>query len=212
MPMTSHTNEFTSPAGTARKVRLGVLGSGAGTNFVALAKAITAGTVQAEVVLVISDVTTAGILQRAAEFGIPAVFVDPGPCKTKLDDAAQEEIAARFRDAGAEYLICAGFMRRLKAAVLNPWDRRILNIHPSLLPQFPGRDAPAQALAAGVSETGCTVHLVDAGIDTGEILARSTVPVHQGDDCATVTARINAAEQALYPQVIQSYIHPLSAP
>lgn len=202
--MTSDGNSITT---IPRKVKLGVLGSGAGTNFVALARAISEGAVQAEVVLVISDVASAGILQRAAEFGIPAAFVDPGPFETKLGDAAQTEVARRFQEAGVEFIICAGFMRRLKAPVLDLWARRILNIHPSLLPAFPGRDAPGQALAAGVGETGCTVHLVDEGIDSGEILAQSAVPIVPGDTRAEVIARINAAEQALYPAVIQSFIH-----
>lgn len=199
--------EITQQTEGARRPKLGVLGSGAGTNFTALAQAIREGQVQAEVVLVLSDVPTAGILARAAEFGIPAAFVDPGPYQTKLGDAAQEEIARRFREAGVEFIVCAGFMRRLKAPVLDPWARRILNIHPSLLPQFPGRDAVGQAMAAGVTDTGCTVHLVDEGIDSGEILAQSPVTLLPGDTRAEALAKVNAAEQALYPRIIEEYIH-----
>jgi len=199
--------EMTQQTDGARRPKLGVLGSGAGTNFTALAQAIREGRVQAEVVLVLSDVATAGILARAAEFDIPAAFVDPGPYQTKLGDAAQEEIARRFREAGVEFIVCAGFMRRLKAPVLEPWARRILNIHPSLLPQFPGRDAVGQAMAAGVTDTGCTVHLVDEGIDSGEILAQSPVTLLPGDTRAEALAKVNAAEQALYPRIIEEYIH-----
>jgi phosphoribosylglycinamide formyltransferase 1 len=187
--------------------RLAVLGSGAGSNFVAIADAIAAGVVHAEVVLVVSDVAEARILQHAADRGLPGCFLDPGPYKTRLADSAQEELARRLRDVQADVIVCAGFMRRLKAPVLTEWAGRIVNIHPSLLPQFPGRDAIPQALAAGVPVTGCTVHLVTEDIDAGPILARQEVAVEPGDTAASLTPRINAAERALYPATLQRWLH-----
>ncbi len=108
-------------------------------------------------------------------------------------------------------VVLAGFMRRIKEPILSTFPDRILNIHPSLLPAFPGREAWKQALAAGVTETGCTVHVVDAGIDTGRILAQSRVPVLPGDDETSLFARINQAEHALYPRTIAVYAETLFA-
>ncbi len=196
-------NAATSSA--SRTPRLGVLGSGRGTNFAALLAAIAAKKVDLEVALVISDQPEAGILQLARDAGIPAHYVDPGPWKTKLDDAAQKEIRDRLRAADVDLVVLAGFMRRVKEPLLSAFPDRILNIHPSLLPAFPGREAWNQALAAGVSETGCTVHLVDAGIDSGRILAQTTVPVLPDDDERRLHHRLNQAEHALYPKTIADY-------
>jgi len=187
------------------KTKLAVLGSGHGSNFDAILAAIADGSLAAEVVLVLTDNPDARILQRARTAGIHAVAVDPGPHPNKLDDAAQKEVCDRLRASGAELVILAGFMKRLRDPVLAAFPNRILNIHPSLLPSFPGREAWVQALAAGATETGCTVHLVDAGLDTGRPLAQSPVPIHPGDDAEALRARINAAEQALYPQAIGAY-------
>ena len=191
--------------------RLGIIGSGEGTNFAALADAIARGALSAEIAVVISDVEHSGLLEKARTLGVPAQFLDPGPWQTKLDDAAQQQLADILRAARVDLVICAGFMRRLKEPVLRAFPRRILNIHPSLLPQFAGRDAIGMALAAGVSETGCTVHLVDEGIDSGEILAQSRVPVLPGDTPASLLARVHEAEHALYPRAIGAYFKDLSA-
>ena len=202
MPVASIPGDLPSP----RPVRLGVLGSGAGSNYDALAKAVERGELDAEFVIVISDVPEAGLLSKARARSTPAVFVDPGPFQTKLSDAAQKEIARHLVEARAEYVVCAGFMRRLKEPVLNAFRDRILNIHPSLLPQFPGRDAITQALAAGVTETGCTVHLVNEEIDAGDILAQEKVPVLPEDTREALLARVNAAEHRLYPGAIAAYV------
>ena len=193
------------PGSPAAKTKLAVLGSGKGSNFEAILAAIDAGTLDAEVVLVLSDNPDARILQLARTAGIPAVAVDPGPQPNKLDDAAQKEICDRLRSSGADLVILAGFMKRLREPVLSAFPDRILNVHPSLLPAFPGREAWAQALAAGVPETGCTVHVVDAGLDTGRPLAQARVPIQPGDTAEDVRARINAAEQYLYPHAIANY-------
>lgn len=184
------------------KLKLGVLGSGKGSNFRAIADAITRGELAAEVRIVISDVENAGILQLARERGLRAEFVAPGRFKTKLEPEAEERVVALLREAGVEWVVLAGYMRMIKPPLLDAFPRGIINIHPSLLPAFPGLEAWKQALAAGAARTGCTVHYVDAGMDTGEIIAQSEVPVLAGDTAESLHARIQVAEHALYPAVL----------
>jgi phosphoribosylglycinamide formyltransferase-1 len=184
------------------KLKLGILGSGKGSNFRAIAEAIVRGELSAEVRIVISDVENAGILDLARENGCRAEFLSPGKFKTKLEPEAEAKLVALLRDAGVEWIVLAGYMRMIKAPLLDAFPRRIVNIHPSLLPAFPGLAAWEQALAAGVPETGCTVHYVDAGMDTGEIIAQRPVPVLPGDTPGTLHARIQAAEHALYPAAL----------
>ena len=179
-----------------------MLGSGAGSNFVAIADACAAGTVPAEVALVLSDVAEAGILARARERGIPARFVPPGKYRTKLDEEAERGYVEALRGAEVDLVVLAGFMRVLKDAFLGAFAGRIVNIHPSLLPSFPGLAAWEQALAHGVRVTGCTVHFVDAGVDSGPIIGQQTVPVLDDDTAQTLHQRIQAAEHALYPQCV----------
>ena len=185
-----------------RKFRIGVLGSGKGSNFVAIADACRAGTVPAEVVLVLSDVAEAGILERARERGVPACFVPPGKFRTKLDEEAERAYVEALRGAEVDLVTLAGFMRVLKEGFLNAFAGRIINIHPSLLPSFPGLEAWKQALAHGVKVTGCTVHFVDAGVDAGPIIGQQTVPVLDDDTPETLHQRIQVAEHALYPQCV----------
>ena len=182
---------------------LGILGSGKGSNFRAIADAIDAGALNAEVRVVVSDVAEAGILAIARERGLRAEYLPPGRFKTRLEPEAEDRLVALLKDAGVEWVALAGYMRMVKAPLLNAFPRRILNIHPSLLPKFPGLEAWKQALAAGVSETGCTVHYVDPGMDSGEIIAQSAVPVLPGDSPETLHARIQNAEHALYPSVLR---------
>lgn len=188
-------------SGTA-KIKLGVLGSGKGSNFVAIADAIAAGKVAAEIALVLSDVEDAGILQHARERQLSARFVPPGRFRTKLDDEAEAAYIAALKDAGAEWIVLAGFMRILKGEFLRAFPDRVINIHPSLLPSFPGLEAWKQALDYGVKVTGCTVHLVDQGVDSGPVLGQHTVPVLDDDTPATLHARIQEQERLLYPNVI----------
>jgi phosphoribosylglycinamide formyltransferase-1 len=185
-----------------RKFRIGVLGSGKGSNFVAIADACRAGTVPAEVALVLSDVAEAGILDRARERGIPARFVPPGKFRTKLDDEAERAYIKALREAEVDLVALAGFMRVLKDALLNAFAGKIINIHPSLLPSFPGLEAWKQALAHGVKVTGCTVHFVDAGVDSGPIMGQQTVPVLDDDTPETLHQRIQVAEHDLYPRCV----------
>lgn len=183
-------------------LKLGVLGSGKGSNFCAMADAIDRGELDAEIVIVLSEVAGAGILEQARRRGIRAEFIPPGRFRTKLEPEAEQCFVERLREAGAELVVLAGYMRIIKAPLLDAYPRRIINLHPSLLPVFPGLEAWTQALSAGVLRTGCTVHYVDAGMDTGEIIAQREVPVMPGDTPASLHARIQVAEHALYPQVL----------
>jgi phosphoribosylglycinamide formyltransferase-1 len=186
-----------------KRYRLGVLGSGKGSNFVALIQAIRQGKLPAEVVLVASDQPDAGILERAREFGIPTWVLPPSAYRTRLDPGVEEELVRVLRERQVDLVVLAGFMRVLKAPTLRAFPKRILNIHPSLLPAFKGREAWRQALEAGVPVTGCTVHWVTEEVDAGEILGQRSVPVLPGDTPESLHARIQEAEHALYPEVIQ---------
>jgi phosphoribosylglycinamide formyltransferase-1 len=187
---------------TERRFRLGVLGSGRGSNFVAIADACAAGQIPADVVLVLSDVPGAGILDRARERGLRAEHLPPGKFRSKLDDEAEAAWIAALQAAGVDLVVLAGFMRILKAPMLRAFPLRIVNIHPSLLPSFPGLEAWKQALEYGVKVTGVTVHLVDHGIDTGPIIAQAPVPVEDADTPETLHARMQRVEHTLYPAAI----------
>jgi len=186
----------------SKKFRLGVLGSGQGSNFVAIAEAIAFGQVPAEVALVLSDVETSGILAQARSRGLPASYLPPGKFRTKLDEEAEKSLVAQLQAAEVDLVVLAGFMRVLKGDFLRAFAGRIVNIHPSLLPCFPGLQAWKQALDYGVKVTGCTVHFVDAGIDSGAIIGQQTVPVLDNDTPETLHQRIHAAEHELYPRCV----------
>jgi phosphoribosylglycinamide formyltransferase 1 len=185
-----------------RKYRLGVLGSGKGSNFVAIADACASGSMPVEVVIVLSDVANAPMLERARERQLPAQYISPGQFRTKLDEAAEQAYIAALQKAEVDLVVLAGFMRILKGEFLRAFAQRVVNIHPSLLPSFPGLEAWKQALDYGVKVTGCTVHFVDQGVDTGPILAQQTVPILSGETAASLHARIQEAERVLYPAVI----------
>jgi len=188
-----------------RKLRIGVLGSGRGTNLEAIFSAIDRGSLEADVALAISDNESSRFLEIARNRGVDAVFVDPGPAENRFSPGAQKEVHDRLRAAGVDLVVLAGFMRRLKNPVLETFASKIINIHPSLLPEFRGVAAWEQALDAGVDETGCTVHLVNDEIDAGEILAQARVPLVPGDTAETLHARIQEAEYELYPRTIGEY-------
>jgi phosphoribosylglycinamide formyltransferase-1 len=184
---------------------LGILGSGKGSNCRAILEQIRAGNLNAEVRLVVSDVLEAGILDIARAFEVPNAYLPPGKYRTKLEPQIEQDLVEMLRDAGVNLVVLAGFMRVLKEPMLDAFPRRIINIHPSLLPKFPGIEAWKQALAAGEKTTGCTVHYVESGIDTGEIVAQRKVPISPGDTPATLHERIQLAEYALYPSVIAQF-------
>ena len=189
-----------------KPLRLGILGSGKGTNCRAILEQIRDGKLQAEARVVISDVFDAPILDIAREFLVPNAFLSPGHFKTRLEPVAEAQLVQMLRDAEVELVILAGFMRVLKSPMLEAFPRRILNIHPSLLPKFPGLSAWSQALAAGEKRTGCTVHFVDEQIDHGAIIAQREVPILADDNADTLHARIQVAERELYPEVIGRFV------
>ena len=189
-----------------RKYRLGVLGSGKGSNFVAIAEACAAGKVPARVALVLSDVPDAGILAGARERGIRAEYIPPGRFRTKLDEVSEPAYVRALQAAKVDLVALAGFMRILKGDFLRAFPLRVLNIHPALLPAFPGLESWKQALDYGVKVTGVTVHLVDQGIDTGPIVAQEAVPVLDDDTPATLHARIQKVEHKLYPAAITAVL------
>ena len=184
---------------------LGILGSGKGTNCRAILERIRSGVLPAEARVVISDVLDAPILEIAREFSIPNAYLPPGRFRTRLEPEAEIELVRILRNAGVELVILAGFMRVLKSPMLEAFPRRILNIHPALLPKFPGLEAWSQALAAGEKVTGCTVHYVDEEIDHGDIIAQREVPILPDDTPETLHARIQIAEHELYPAAISEF-------
>lgn len=182
--------------------RLGVLGSGKGSNFVAIADAIAAGFIPAEAAIVLSDVENAGILAHARDRKIPAQYIPPGKFRTKLDEEAERAFVAALQAAKVDLIVLAGFMRVLKGDFLRAFEGRIVNVHPSLLPSFPGLEAWKQALDHGVKVAGCTVHYVDAGVDSGAIIGQQAVPVLDHDTAESLHRRIHAAEHELYPKCV----------
>jgi phosphoribosylglycinamide formyltransferase 1 len=185
-----------------RLVPLGILGSGKGSNCRAILESIRNGALAAEVHVVISDVFDAPILDIAREFSVPNAYLSPGGFRTRLEPQAELNLVQMLRDAGVELVALAGFMRVLKAPMLNAFPRRIVNIHPSLLPKFPGLEAWKQALETGEMLTGCTVHYVDEEIDHGDVIAQREVPILADDTPQRLHARIQIAEHELYPAVI----------
>lgn len=170
--------------------------------MVAIADSCSAADCPYEIVATLSDVESAGILERARERGLPNEFIAPGAFRTKLDEAAEGRYIAALKQARVDYVALAGFMRILKGEFLREFAGRVVNIHPSLLPAFPGLEAWRQALEYGVKVTGCTVHFVDQGIDSGAIIAQATVPVVDGDTRESLHARIQVAERELYPKAL----------
>ncbi len=187
------------------KLRLGVLGSGEGSNFKAILAAIANGSLDAEVVCVISDNPDSGVMSTAREASVPTFFVDPGTHPRRFPESAQKEVCEHLRRANVEVVVLAGFMRILKEPTLSEFKDRIINIHPSLLPKYKGSNAVQQALAEGDLETGTTVHLVSAEIDGGRILAQTRVPILIGDTAEMVHERIKQAEHKLLPEVLAKW-------
>ena len=185
-----------------RPLKLGVLGSGKGSNFRAIMEQIIDGRLNAETRIVLSDVENSGILSLARDYNVPGLFVRPGRFKTKLEPEIEEDVVRLLREADVELVVLAGYMRVVKAPLLDAFPQRIINIHPSLLPRYPGLEAWKQALEAGETVTGCTVHYVNAAIDAGEILGQETVPVTLEDTPESLHARIQIAEHRLLPSVI----------
>ena len=185
-------------------MRIGVLGSGSGSNYAAVAAAIQAGTLTGvEVALVISDVRDARILSRAEAFGHAHQYLPADDFKTKLDGPQEQAYISALRGARVDYVVLAGFMRMVKQGLLAAFPQRVINIHPALLPAFPGLESWKQALAYGAKVAGCTVHFVDEGTDSGPIILQKAVPVREDDTPATLHARIQEQEHAAFPEALQ---------
>jgi phosphoribosylglycinamide formyltransferase-1 len=179
---------------------LAILLSGRGSNFLAIHAAIERGELPARIVLVASNLADAAGLEKARELGLPALAIPHQGMPRRIHE---EKVVAALREAGAEWICLAGYMRLLSPAFVAAFPRRIVNIHPSLLPAFPGLDAQEQALAHGVKVSGCTVHLVDEGLDSGPIVVQRAVPVLDGDTPGTLSARILEQEHQAYPEALR---------
>jgi phosphoribosylglycinamide formyltransferase-1 len=184
-------------------VNIGILGSGKGSNCRAILQSIRVGKLDAKATVVISDVLEAPILEMAGQFGVPNAYLPPGHFRTRLEPIVEEQLVKMLRNTGAEVVVLAGFMRVLKEPMLAAFPRRIVNIHPSLLPKFPGLEAWIQALAANEKRTGVTVHYVDAQVDHGDIILQREVPILPGDTPESLHARIQEAEHVLYPEALK---------
>ena len=184
-------------------MRVVLLGSGRGSNAAAILEAQQAGRLgRARVVAIFSDKPEAKILELGARFGVRAEWIDPAPFKTKLEGEGEARFIAAVQGAQADLVVLAGFMRVLKPGFLNAFAGKIINLHPSLLPSFPGLDGIGQAFRRGVKITGCTVHGVTAEVDGGPIIDQAAVRIEAGDTLETLAEKIHAAEHALLPAVI----------
>jgi phosphoribosylglycinamide formyltransferase-1 len=184
-------------------MRVVILGSGRGSNAESILMAQQAGRLgRARVVQILSDQPNAGILGLGDRFGVPAAFVDPAPFKTKLEGEGEARFIAAVQAANADLVVLAGFMRVLKPGFLEAFAGRIINLHPSLLPSFPGLDGIGQAHRRGVKVTGCTVHYVSQEVDGGPILDQTAVRIEAADSVESLAAKVHAAEHELLPAVI----------
>ena len=186
-----------------QKLKLGVLGSGAGSNMQSIVDAIDKGELDAEIRLVLADVPDAKILDRARRHGIPCQYLDCAPWKTKLEGPAEDRCIQLLKDAGCDVVVLAGFMRIVKPKLLAAFPMRVLNIHPALLPAFPGVHSWTQALDYGCKVAGVTVHFVDAGTDSGPIIVQKCVPVLEDDTPETLHARIQVQEHLAFPEALR---------
>ena len=181
--------------------KIGVVVSGRGSNQQSIIDHIAEGKLSVEIAVVVSDHKEAFALERAAKAGIPTAVVERKGCKDKTE--FEDKIDAALREAGAEVVVLAGFMRILTGHFISRWEHKIINIHPALLPSFKGLDAQGQAVDYGVKVAGCTVHFVDEGTDTGPIILQKVVPVLDDDTEETLAARILKEEHKALPEAIQ---------
>jgi len=195
----------TEASNSVKRLPVGILGSGKGSNCRVILERIRSGDLAADARVIISDVLDAPILDIAREFSVTNAYLPPGRFRTRLEPEIEEALVKMLRQAGVHLVVLAGFMRVLHAPMLNAFPRRIINIHPALLPKFPGLEAWKQALAAGETVTGCTVHFVDEKIDHGQIIAQREVPILPHDTPESLHARIQVAEHQLYPAAIAEF-------
>jgi len=186
-------------------LNLGVLCSGRGSNLEAILRSCEEGRITGRVALVVSDVADAYALERARNHGVPAVHIPPGKFRAKLEPEIEDQYVRALKDRKVDLVCLAGYMRIIGPPLLEAFPQRILNIHPALLPAFPGLHGQKQALDYGAKVTGCTVHFVDPGVDTGPIIAQAAVPVHEDDDEDSLSARILEQEHRIYSEAIQLF-------
>ncbi|MDZ8120286.1 phosphoribosylglycinamide formyltransferase [Pontiella agarivorans] len=184
-------------------LKLAIFGSGSGTNCQAIIDAVEAGTLDAEIKCVLADNKDAYILERARKHNIPAIYFDCAPFKTKLDGEAEQQVLRTLEEHDVNFIALAGFMRIVKDGLLNAYEGRMINIHPSLLPSFPGLDGGKQAFDYGVKFTGCTVHFVDSGVDTGAIINQRIISIDDDDTLDTVMSKLHAQEHIAYTEALQ---------
>jgi len=186
-------------------IRIGVLASGRGSNLEAILRSCEQGRITGQVVVVLSDNPDAFALERARRHGVPALYIPPGKFRTKLEPAVEEQYIRTLNEHKVDLVCLAGFMRILSPQFVRAFPRRIMNIHPALLPAFPGLSAQRQALEYGVKVAGCTVHFVDEGIDTGPIILQTAVAVLDDDTEESLADRILQQEHKLYSRAIQLF-------
>lgn len=184
-------------------LKLGVLGSGSGSNMQSIVDAIEAGELDAEIRIVLADVKDAYILERARRHNIPCQWLDCSPWKTKLEGVGEDTCIRLLKEAGCDTVVLAGFMRIVKPKLLAAFPMRVLNIHPALLPAFPGIHSWTQALDYGCKVAGVTVHFVDAGTDSGPIIVQRSVPILEDDTPETLHARIQVQEHIAFPEALR---------
>lgn len=191
-----------SPMKAQTALKIAILGSGKGSNAQAIFDAITDGRLNARIVCVLSDVENALILERARQRGVVAEFVSAAPYSTKLDGAGEARYLEKLQFYGADVVVLAGFMRIIKKGMLSAFPNRIINLHPALLPAFPGMASWTQALEYGAKVAGCTVHFVDAGTDTGPIILQKVVQIMDDDTPESLHARIQEQEHIALPEAL----------
>ncbi len=194
-------------ARTVKKLRVGVLASGRGSNLQAIIDAIEAGRLDAQLVLVLSNKQDAVALERARKHGLTDVFLDPKPFAGQSDsrEAYDRAVLNVLRKQDVELVLLAGYMKIVTPVLVKAYENRMMNIHPSLLPSFPGLDVQKKALDHGVKFSGCTVHFVTEGVDEGPIIIQAAVPILEGDTPETLAARILVEEHKIYPKAVQLY-------
>jgi phosphoribosylglycinamide formyltransferase-1 len=188
-----------------RRLAVAVLASGRGSNFEALAKACLSADFPASIEILLTDNPSAGAIGVAASMGIPYAAVDCGPKRGSMSPESSAEMARICEERGVGLVCLAGFMRIVKGEIMQRYKGRMLNIHPALLPSFKGLDGQKQALDYGVRYSGCTVHFVDEGVDTGPIIVQRVVPVRGDDDVASLSARILKEEHSAYPEAVRLF-------
>ncbi|WP_372797191.1 phosphoribosylglycinamide formyltransferase [Pontiella sp.] len=184
-------------------LKLAIFGSGSGTNCQAIIDAVEAGALDAEIKCVLADAEDAYILERARKHNIPAIYFDCAPFKTKLDGEAEQKVIQTLEEHDVNFIALAGFMRIVKDGLLKAYEGRMINIHPSLLPSFPGLDGGRQAFDYGVKFTGCTVHFVDAGVDTGAIINQKIIAIEDDDTLDSMMEKLHAQEHIAYIEALR---------